>query len=126
MTTFTEGRHAAEFVLSEAEGTRSRDNVTLEGGFTDAGVLKAGTVLGKLTSGGKYVASPASGSDGSQTAVAVLLYPADLADGDVEAAVVSRDAEVNGNCLEYEATVDTDNEKAAKATQLAAVGIIVR
>ena len=126
MTVFTEGRHAAEFVLSEAEGTRSRDTVTLLGGFTGATTLKAGTVLGKITSGGKYVASAASGSDGSQTAVAVLLYPADISDGDVEAAIIARDAEVNGNCLEYEATVDTDNEIAAKATQLAAVGIIVR
>jgi hypothetical protein len=58
MTTFTEGRHAAEFVLSEAEGTRSRDNVTLHGGFTGADKLKPGTVLGKITSGGKYAASP--------------------------------------------------------------------
>jgi hypothetical protein len=126
MTTFTEGRHAAEFVLSEAEGTRSRDTVTLYGGYTGAGKLKPGTVLGKLTSGGKYVASPASGSDGSQTAIAVLIGWADVTDGDVEAAVISRDAEVNGNCLEYEATVDQDGEKTTKATQLAAVGIIVR
>ena len=126
MTTFTEGRHAAEFVLSEAEGTRSRDTVTLHGGFTGAGLLKAGTVLGKITSGSKYAASPASGSDGSQTAIAVLIYPADISAGDVQAAVISRDAEVNGDCLEYEATVDQDSEKTAKATQLAAVGIIVR
>ncbi len=126
MTTVSEGRHAAEFVLSEAEGTRSRESVTLHGGFTGAGKLKPGTVLGQITSGGKYAASPASGSDGSQTAKAVLIGWADITDGDVEAAVIARDAEVNGDCLEYEATVDTDNEKAAKATQLAAVGIIVR
>lgn len=126
MTIFTEGRHAAEFVLSEAEGNRSRDTVTLHGGFTGATSLKAGTVLGKITSGGKYAASAASGSDGSQTAVAVLLYPADISTGDVQAAIISRDAEVNGDCLEYEATVDQDSEKTAKATQLAAVGIIVR
>jgi hypothetical protein len=125
-TVFNEGRHAAEFILSEAEGTRSRDNVTLYGGFTGADKLKPGTVLGKLTSGGKYVASPASGADGSQTGVAVLIGWADISDGDVQAAVISRDAEVNGDCLEYEATVDQDSEKTAKATQLAAVGIIVR
>lgn len=126
MTTFSEGRHAAEFILSESHGLRSRDNVTLYGGFTGADKLKPGTVLGKITSGGKYAASAASGSDGSETAVAVLIGWADISTGDVEASVISRDAEVNGNCLEYEATVDTDNEKAAKATQLAAVGIIVR
>jgi hypothetical protein len=33
---------------------------------------------------------------------------------------------VRASDLLYEATVDTDNEIAAKATQLAAVGIIVR
>lgn len=125
-TTKSETPRNCGFVLSEANGNRSRDNVTLEGGFTDAGVLKAGTVLGKLTSGGKYVASPASGADGSQTAVAVLLYETDISDGDVDAAVLSSDAEVNGGELEYEATVDTDNEIAAKATQLLAVGIKVR
>lgn len=126
MTVFNEGRHAAEFILSEANGQLSRDNVTLHGGFTGAATLKAGTVLGKITSGGKYAASPASGSDGSQTAIAVLIDNVDISAGDVVAAVVSRNAEVNSHLLEYEATVDTDNEKAAKATQLAAVGIIVR
>jgi hypothetical protein len=126
MTTLTEGRHAAEFLLSEGNGLISRDTVTLHGGFTGATKLKAGTVLGKLTSGGKYVASPASGSDGSQTGVAVLLYNVDISVADVDAAVIARDAEVNGAALEYETSVDLDSEKAAKAVQLAAVGIIVR
>lgn len=126
MTTLNEGRHAVEFLLSCGNGNISFDNVTLHGGFTGATSLKAGTVLGKLTSGGKYVASPASGSDGSQTAVAVLTHNADISSGDVQAAVVAREAEVIGAALEYEATVDLDSEKAAKAVQLAAVGIIVR
>lgn len=126
MTTLTEGRHAAEFVLSEANGNRSRENVTIYGGFTGAATLAAGTVLGKLTSGGKYVTSPASGADGSQTAIAILMHRVDISDGDVEASIIARDAEVIGGSLTYESTVDTDNEIAAKATQLAAVGIIVR
>jgi hypothetical protein len=126
MTVFNEGRHTAEFILSEEEFGYSRDNVTILGGYTGAGVIKAGTVLGKITSGGKYTPSPASGADGSQTAVALLLDNVDVTDGDVAAAVVTRVCQVNGNLLEYEATVDTTNEKAAKATQLAAVGIIVR
>jgi hypothetical protein len=126
MTTLTEGRHAVEFLLSSGNGNISFENVTLHGGFTGAGKLKAGTVLGKITSGGKYAASPASGSDGSQTAVAVLAHNVDISLGDVQASVVAREAEVIDACLEYEATVDLDSEKAAKATQLAAVGIIVR
>lgn len=126
MTTFTEGRHAAEFILSEGNGQISRENVTLLGGFTGAGVIAAGTVLGKLTSGSKYVASPASGADGSQTGVAILINETDVTDADVEAAVIRRNAEVNGNLLTYETTVNTDNEIAAKNVELAAVGIIVR
>ncbi len=82
MTTLTEGRHALEFLLSPGNGNISFDNVTLHGGFTGAGKLKAGTVLGKITSGGKYAASPASGSDGSQTAVAILAYNADITNGE--------------------------------------------
>lgn len=126
MSTLTEGPHAAEFILSEANGQRSRENVTLEGGFTDAGVIVAGTVLGKLTSGGKYVISPNSGADGSQTGYAILLNDTDVTDADVVAAVIARDCEVNGDCLTYDDSVDDVTKTGTKNTQLAAVGIIVR
>jgi Bacteriophage lambda head decoration protein D len=126
MTTFNEGRHTAEFILSEANGNRSRENVTIAGGTGGAGKVAAGTVLGKLTATGEYVPSPAAGADGSQTAVAILIEAVDATAADVKAAVIARDAEVNGKLLSYEASVDTDPEKAAKAAQLAAVGIIVR
>lgn len=127
MTTLTNHLRAGAFIVSEGNGSFSRDKVTILGGYTGAGLIKAGTVLGKITSGGKYTPSPASGSDGSQTAVAVLFDDVDVTDGDVEAAVISGgDAEVRASDLLYEATVDTDNEKAAKATQLRAVYIKVR
>lgn len=122
----TEGRRPAEVILSEANGMRSRSTVTIKSG---AGKVKAGTVVGKITSGGKYWPSPAgstSGEEGAETALAVTLYTVDATDADQEVAVLARDCEVNSNCLEYEATVDTDNEKATKATQLAAVGIVAR
>ncbi|MFT3973321.1 MAG: head decoration protein [Amaricoccus sp.] len=123
MATITEGRHACEGLLSEANFHRSRDNITVVSG---AGKLVPGTVLGKLTAGGKYTPSPATGSDGSQTAVAVLLYPVDATSGDVQVAAITRDAEWNGKTLTYAGSVDDDTKKAAKHTQLAAVGIIVR
>lgn len=126
MTVFTEGPHAAEFILSEDNGQGSRDNVTIAGGSGGAGIVAAGTVLGKLTSGGEYMPSPATGSDGSQTAVAILLNDVDATDADVVAAVINTGAEVNGNLLTYDSSVDDDTKKAAKATQLLAVGIKVR
>lgn len=128
MTTLTEGRHAAEFILSEANGNRSRENVTLLGGSAGTGTtLPAGRVLGKFTSSGKYTESPATGSDGSETGIAILIYPVtDLGDGDQEVAVIFRDAEVNGKLLTYDDSVNDDAKKATKNAELAAVGIIVR
>jgi hypothetical protein len=123
MTVFTEGRNPGEFLLSEASGNRSRDVITVASG---AGVIAPGTVLGKLTSGGKYTPSPATGADGSQTAVAVALYGCDATSADQKLVVVARDAEVNVNLLAYASSVDDATKKAAKASQLAAVGIIVR
>lgn len=123
MAALTEGRYAAEFVLSEASGSRSRDNITIVSG---AGVVAAGTVLGKITASGKYKPSTDTGSDGGQTAIAISLYKVDATSADVAVAAITRDAEVNRNILTYDSTVSDDTKKSAKHTQLAAVGIIVR
>lgn len=126
MTTLTETLHAGGFIVSEANGTRSRDTVTILGGSGGAGLVKAGTVLGKITSSGKYVPSPATGADGSEAAVAVLFDDVDATDADAAGVVVNADAEVRKSDLLYDASVNTDNEKDTKATELAAVGIKVR
>ncbi|TWA73944.1 bacteriophage lambda head decoration protein D [Azospirillum brasilense] len=123
MAALTEGRHAAEFILSEGNGSVSRDAITIVSG---AGKLAAGTVLGKITASGKYTASPATGSDGSQTAAAILLAPVDATSADATGVAVTRFSEVNGNTLTYDASVDDATKRGAKATQLATVGIIVR
>ena len=127
MTTLSDHLRAGAFIVSEANGARSRDTVTILGGTGGAGSLLAGTVLGKLTSGGKYVPSPATGSDGSETAIAVLFDDVDATDADVTGVVViNGDAEVRKSDLLYDASVDDDTKKNTKATELAAVGIKVR
>lgn len=129
MTVFNEGRHAAEFILSEAAGKRARENVVIAEG---SGVIAPGTVLGIFTGGddeGKYSPSPNAAGDpnvGNQTAVAIAIYGCDATEGDQEIAVIRRDAEVNGHLLTYHSSVDDAAKRAAKATQLRAVGIIVR
>jgi len=217
MTVLTELRYAAEFVLSEANRQRSRDNILVAGGL---GVVAAGTVLGLIASNGgaassavkasgantgngtlgtlsvlartamlgiytvrftsataytvtnprgvvvgsgvnatpfpggqilftttaggtpfiagdgfdvtvtavplTHVPSPDTGSNGSQTAVAINLYPAETADGGVSVSAITRDAEVNGNILAYAASVNDATKRAAKATQMATAGVIVR
>lgn len=64
--------------LLSSHGTEFTPSVTLDvSAFTAAthypnGYIPSGTVLGKLTAGGKYVPFTAGASDGSQTAVGIL------------------------------------------------------
>jgi len=123
MPVLTEGPRPGEFIMSEANWHRSRDTITIVAG---SGIVKPGTVLGKVTASGKYAPSAATGSDGAQTGAAINIYGVDATSVDVKVTAFTRDAEVNGKCLFYEATVNDDTKKLAKATQLASVGIIVR
>lgn len=117
-----ESPHAGGFILSLANGFRSIDNVTIAAGQT----LQAGTVLGKVTATGHYVAYDNDNTNGSQAAAGVLLHPVDTTDGATkQAAMIARDAELN----EHELVWDEDNGTSDIANGLAdlkALGIIVR
>jgi Bacteriophage lambda head decoration protein D len=97
MTTLTEKLHAGGFLISEADGKLSRDNVTLVSGQN----LVAGTVLGKISASGKYAAYDDQASDGTQTAVAILYEASDASGGDLVVCAITRSAEVNGNELTW-------------------------
>lgn len=128
-TILDNGNRPTACLLSEADGRRSRDNITIVAG---SGVIAPNTVLGKITSGanaGKYKPSPAAAEDpdiGNQTANAICLYGGDATAADIKVAAVTRDCEVNGKTLIYAPTVTTPAHRAAKRDQLAGVGIIVR
>jgi hypothetical protein len=95
MTVRTQGPRRGEFIVSEANGTLSRDVINLA---ADVGqpTLAAGTVLGRVTATGNYVVYTDGAIDGSDTAVAVLLDPVRLpASGTVSAVAIMRLAEVN-------------------------------
>lgn len=126
MTTFTEGRHATEGLMSEANFHRSRDNIVILAG---QGVLLPGSIVGKITASGKYAFSAnaeITGEEGAETAKAILLYGVDATSADVAVAAITRDAEWNGNTVAYDSTVNDAGKKATKAAQLAAAGIILR
>ncbi|SDX90244.1 Bacteriophage lambda head decoration protein D [Albimonas donghaensis] len=55
--------------------------------IADSVALAAGAVLGRITTGGKYLLSASGASDGSQAPKAILAEAADASDGDVEALV---------------------------------------
>lgn len=120
---FNEGRHNGEGLLSELPGSQSREAITVVAG---AGIIAPGSVLGRITASGKYQLSPATGADGSQTAVAVALYGCDATSADQKITAIVRGAEWNANTLTYDATVNSAPARATKQAQLAAVGIIAR
>ncbi|MEP3049424.1 MAG: head decoration protein [Roseibium sp.] len=122
----TEQARDLAFVLTEANGNRSRDTVTILSG---EGKLEPGTVLGMVTASEKYVVSPnasVGGKEGAEAATAVLAYGVDATSADVEAIVVSDDAEVKSPMLIYDASVDDAAKTSAKQTQLRSVGIKAR
>lgn len=69
MTIVTEGRHAAEFLISEANGTRSRETVTLITGEN----LIAGAVLGQITKAGTASAEAFAGNTGNGAMGAIVV-----------------------------------------------------
>lgn len=122
------GPGTACYLVSEANGTRSREVVTIAQGQN----LLPGALLGKVTATGKYVAvDPANGSgeggtpDGSQTAVAVLFAAVDTTAAEKPGVITARDAEVAAHALDWPAGT-TEPQKTAALAQLAAVGIVAR
>ena len=86
-----------------------------------------GAVLGRITASGKYKLATSGGTDGAQTASAVLLYAVDATLADAVGIVVARGpAIVSRAALAYDATVDDGAKITTKIGQLAAVGIIAR
>ena len=97
----TETRHTAGFIVSEANGFRSRETYTIRSGQN----LTAGTVIG-LHGSGDYAAF-----DNSNPAVAhgILIEDCDASGGAKSAAVLVRDAEVNeSECTLGDASATTD------------------
>lgn len=118
-TSFTESRHSSEFILSEANGNRSRESATVVSGQN----LAAGTVV-ELDSNGKltiFEGTTDSGSAPDPEAIGIILPKADATDGDItNVAYLARDAEVNVNLLTF------NGGQAEMVASLATRGIVVR
>jgi hypothetical protein len=116
----TEKRHAGDFLLSEGDGHYSRDNVTLASGQN----LQAGTVLGKITSGGKYKVYDQQAGDGSEAAAGILYDNVDASAADTPAVIINRTAEVVAALLIWPDGSPPD--VTAGIADLKAIGVIVR
>lgn len=214
MATLTEARHSAEFIMSEAGGKRSRENITVVSGAgklaagqlitrtgggsassaaksggntgngamtldattpvldgarpgvytvrcitaaTNDGIFRVespdGGVIGDVAVGATFAdqikfviadggtdfivgdgfdvtVNPTAGTWAAATATVraegILVHAVDATSAAVKTVAIVRDAEVNVNCLTYEATIDDATKKARKHAELADAGVIVR
>jgi len=117
----TESTRAGEFILAEANGTISREEVTIVSGQD----LVAGTVVGKITASGKYTAYDDDNADGSQAAAGILYDAVDASAADAKGVIIARHAEVATDLLTWAGTNDAGDITAGKA-DLAALDIILR
>jgi len=123
MTTLTEGKHAGGFLVWEVQRDYTRETVTIASG---AGKLKPGTVLGKITTGGKYTGLAPAATNGSQNAAGILWGAVDATDADAPGVVILRGpAIVNRHEIIWPEGA-TEAQITAATTALAALGIILR
>lgn len=123
MTVLTQPPTMGDVLKYELNPNFTRETITLLAGTA----YPVGAVLGRITASGKYKLSTSGGSDGAQTAAAVVLYATDATAADQEAVVMVRGpAILSKAALVFDATVDDAAKTATKHGQLTALGIIPR
>jgi len=111
MPELQEGQYAGEFIVSEGNGTISRETITVLSGET----LEVGAVLGKVTASGKYKALDPVATDGSQVAAGILYEALDASAGDAEGVAILRMAEVHAAELVWPAGITAAQQTTALA-----------
>ena len=120
MTTMSKTLSA--FVKYEAPQNYSREDVTVLSGQN----LAIGTVVGRLTTGGKIKAYDNDAADGTQTAIGVITADVNASTGDTPGVIIARHAILAKESLVWGAAVTTQGEKDAAYVELEAIGILCR
>ncbi len=116
MTTLRDGPHAAQFILTEANGQRSRDNIKLAAGQD---ILPGALLSGDNNAGYTAVSGAPSGN------LALSIYGVKTEADPVMISAITRDAEVNRHAMAWTEGMD-ENAIGVAAAALAEQGIIVR
>lgn len=123
MSVLTQPSTMGDMLKYELNPNYTRETVTLLAGSA----YPVGAVLGRITASGKYKFATSGGTDGAQTAAAVLLYAVDATLADAVGIVVARGpAIVSRAALTYDGSVDDAAKITTKLGQLATLGIIPR
>ncbi|MBU1330878.1 MAG: head decoration protein [Gammaproteobacteria bacterium] len=94
MTIKTEGVYTGEFLLSEANGTRSREEVVIAAG---SGVLAAGTLIAQITAANALTPTADAGNTGNGTIGSVTVTSAAITGAYI---VTITEAAANGGAFE--------------------------
>lgn len=121
MAIYNEPARPLEFLQWMADPSYCMEEVTVASG---AGALKAGRVLGIITSGGKYTHYDNGASNGSEVARAVLAYDVDASAADAKATIVARLSVVKTGALAWGSNDSTGITNGL--ADLRAAGIIPR
>ena len=121
VTTYPRLMH--DWLKHEGDALLHRREAVLASG---AGNLGTGTVLGKITASGKYKRHVNGATDGTETACAVLLSPADASAADAKCVILTGFAEIVPSELTWDASVNNSTKKNAALAQLDALGIRAR
>ena len=123
MPVLTQQPSMGDVLKYEVNPNYTREVITLLQGMP----YPLGAVLGKITASGAFKLATSGGTDGAQTASAVLLYAVDATLADAEGIVLARGPSIVSRAeLAYDASVDDGAKITTKLGQLAAVGIIAR
>lgn len=115
-------RTVSDIVKDEGTNTYSRDDDVLASG---SGVVKIGTVLGKVTASGKFKPLAPAASDGTQNAAAIILQDANATSADQTVVNLKRRAQVVLQNLTWPAGI-TAPQKVAALAALETTGIVAR
>ena len=123
MTTLIEGKHAGGFLIWEVLRDYTSETVTLASG---AGKRAPGTVLGKITTGGKYTALAPAATNGSQNAAGILWGAVDATDADALGVVILRGPAIVNHHEIIWPDGASEAQITAATTALTTIGIILR
>jgi hypothetical protein len=98
---------ASEHLMSKRSGI-TVDASTVGADANLNKILKAGTVMGKVTSSGKYRAYLNTASDGSEVAEGFLYETINLKDGDVICGLLIHGSVLEARCSGIDAAAKTD------------------
>lgn len=123
MAILTEGKHAGGFLVWESFSDYTRETVTIASG---AGKLEPGSVLGKISTGGKYTRLAPAATNGSQNPAGILWAGVDATAADAPSVAILRGpAIVNRHEIVWPEGA-TEAQITAGTTALAALGIVLR